>query len=121
MSRAAVPASALSALAFALAALSVAPASALNNGFVLPGLYWSTWNHFGGAIGDALLRECADAMVSSGLRDAGYLGINLDDGAFTSLLLHATRAPHCCAQARAPDAPSTRNTRSPLLRASARA
>lgn len=43
----------------------------LDNGFTLPSLSWSSWNHFGGSISDALLRECADAMVSSGLRDAG--------------------------------------------------
>jgi hypothetical protein len=54
--------------------------SSLDNGFRLPGLFWSSWNHFQGSISDALLRECADAMVASGLRDAGYLGINLDDG-----------------------------------------
>ena len=29
---------------------------------------------------DELLRECADAIVSSGLRDAGYVYVNLDDG-----------------------------------------
>jgi hypothetical protein len=59
-------------------ALGAAAAAALDNGFVLPGLYWSSWNHFQGSISDALLRECADAMVASGLRDAGYRGINLD-------------------------------------------
>ena len=79
--------------ALALAALAHKLATALDNGFVLPGLYWSTWNHFGGSIGDALLRECADAMVSSGLRDVGYRGINLDDGASS---LCAKRAFAAC-------------------------
>ena len=39
----------------------------------------SSWNHFGGngshgngRLGAAMLMEIADAMVSSGLRDAGY-------------------------------------------------
>ena len=36
---------------------------------------WSTWNTFGGSVSDALLRESADAMVSTGLRDAGYVYI----------------------------------------------
>ena len=31
-------------------------------------------------IGDALVREIADAMVSSGMRDAGYVYVNIDDG-----------------------------------------
>ena len=48
---------------------------------------WSSWNHFGGngshgngRLGAAMLREIADAMVSSGLADAGYRYVNLDDG-----------------------------------------
>lgn len=32
----------------------------------------SSWNHFQGAVSDALLRECADALVSSGLAQLGY-------------------------------------------------
>jgi hypothetical protein len=68
----------LCALVFiALAATS----AALDNGAgLLPALGWSTWNTFGGNVNDALLRESADTMVSSGLRDAGYEYINLDDG-----------------------------------------
>jgi len=79
--------------ALALAALAHELATALDNGFVLPGLYWSTWNHFGGSIGDTLLRECADAIVSSGLRDAGYRGINLDDGACAAYPRRLTASP----------------------------
>jgi len=66
-----------------LAALfACAPAAvALDNGLGLrPAMGFSTWNHFQGAIGDALLREVADAMVSSGLLAAGYEYLNLDDG-----------------------------------------
>lgn len=43
-------------------------------------IYRSSWNRFGGSVSDALLRQCADAIVSSGLRDAGYMYLNLDDG-----------------------------------------
>ena len=71
---------AAAAVAAAIIAGAARPAAALDNGFGLPGLYWSSWNHFGGSISDELLRSCADAMVESGLRDAGYSGINLDDG-----------------------------------------
>ena len=48
---------------------------------------WSSWNHFGGngshgngRLGATMLMEICDAMVSSGLRDAGYKYVNLDDG-----------------------------------------
>lgn len=41
---------------------------------------WSSWNTFAGSVSDALLREVADVMVSSGLQKAGYRYLNLDDG-----------------------------------------
>eukprot|EP00041_Stephanoeca_diplocostata_P012494 m.209367 g.209367 ORF g.209367 m.209367 type:complete len:700 (+) comp18979_c0_seq1:97-2196(+) len=44
-----------------------------------PILGWSTWNEFRGNINESLIREVADAMESSGLLDAGYTYINLDD------------------------------------------
>lgn len=53
---------------------------ALDNGHRLPAMAWSSWNHFQGSVSDPLLREVADAMVSSGLRDLGYKWLNLDDG-----------------------------------------
>ncbi len=47
-----------------------------------PLMGWSSWNHFGLDISEQLLREQADAMVSSGLKAAGYLYLNIDDGYF---------------------------------------
>lgn len=44
-----------------------------------PPMGWNTWNHFGCAIDEQLLRETADLMVSTGMRDAGYQYVNLDD------------------------------------------
>src|SRR5580704_15986085 len=44
-----------------------------------PPMGWNSWNHFAGKIDDATVRAQADAMVSSGMRDAGYLYINIDD------------------------------------------
>jgi alpha-galactosidase len=44
-----------------------------------PPMGWNSWNHFAGKIDDATVRSQADAMVSSGMRDAGYLNINIDD------------------------------------------
>jgi hypothetical protein len=43
---------------------------------------WSSWNHFRIHIDEVLIRQQADAMVSSGMKDAGYRFINIDDGFF---------------------------------------
>jgi alpha-galactosidase len=40
---------------------------------------WNSWNHFGDRVTDADVRAAADALVSSGMRDAGYLYVNIDD------------------------------------------
>lgn len=45
-----------------------------------PPMGWSTWNHYHHDISDALIREQADALVSSGMRDAGYVYVNIDGG-----------------------------------------
>lgn len=45
-----------------------------------PPMGWSSWNKFGKGIDDKTVREIADALVSSGLRDAGYTYVNIDDG-----------------------------------------
>jgi alpha-galactosidase len=40
---------------------------------------WNSWNLFAGKIDDKTVREMADALVSSGMRDAGYIYLNIDD------------------------------------------
>lgn len=45
-----------------------------------PPMGWSSWNKFDEHIDDKTVRAMADAMVSTGLRDAGYLYVNIDDG-----------------------------------------
>jgi alpha-galactosidase len=40
---------------------------------------WNSWNHFHRTIDDKIVRAQADAMVSSGMRDAGYIYVNIDD------------------------------------------
>ncbi len=45
-----------------------------------PPMGWSTWNHFHRDISDVLVRREADALVSSGMRDAGYVYVNIDGG-----------------------------------------
>ncbi len=44
-----------------------------------PPMGWNSWNHFGCDVSEQLIRDTADAMVSSGMRDAGYLYVNIDD------------------------------------------
>jgi len=44
-----------------------------------PPMGWNSWNKFAGRVDDASVRGMADAMVSSGMRDAGYIYINIDD------------------------------------------
>ncbi|HLW76443.1 MAG TPA: glycoside hydrolase family 27 protein, partial [Bryobacteraceae bacterium] len=44
-----------------------------------PPMGWNSWNKFAGRVDDKAVREIADAMVSSGMRDAGYLYVNIDD------------------------------------------
>ena len=44
-----------------------------------PPMGWNSWNLFAERIDDKIVREMADAMVSSGLRDAGYIYLNIDD------------------------------------------
>ncbi len=44
-----------------------------------PPMGWNSWNHFHQNVDDAIVRAQADAMVTSGMRDAGYVYINIDD------------------------------------------
>jgi alpha-galactosidase len=44
-----------------------------------PPLGWNSWNSFGCGITEAQVRAAADAMVSSGMRDAGYEYVVVDD------------------------------------------
>lgn len=44
-----------------------------------PPMGWNSWNHYGCNIDETLIKRTADSLVSSGLRDAGYVYVNLDD------------------------------------------
>lgn len=44
-----------------------------------PPMGWNSWNHFAERVNDADVRAAADALVSSGLRDKGYIYVNIDD------------------------------------------
>lgn len=44
-----------------------------------PPLGWNSWNTFACNVDEQLIRDMADAMVASGMKDAGYEYINIDD------------------------------------------
>jgi alpha-galactosidase len=44
-----------------------------------PPMGWNSWNKFQSKVSDRLVREIADAMVQTGMRDAGYIYLNIDD------------------------------------------
>jgi alpha-galactosidase len=44
-----------------------------------PPMGWNSWNLFADKIDDQTVRTMADAMVKSGMRDAGYIYVNIDD------------------------------------------
>src|SRR5277367_1008682 len=44
-----------------------------------PPMGWNSWNHFAKDVTDADVRASADIIVSSGMRDAGYISVNIDD------------------------------------------
>jgi len=78
------PACALVALLACLASPSGAGAQARPGQFdpslaATPPMGWNSWNKFGCDIDESLIREVADALVASGLKDAGYQYVNLDD------------------------------------------
>lgn len=52
----------------------------LNNGIgKTPQMGWNSWNFFACAINETVIRETADALISTGLADLGYVYVNIDD------------------------------------------
>ncbi|HTX76187.1 MAG TPA: glycoside hydrolase family 27 protein [Terracidiphilus sp.] len=44
-----------------------------------PPMGWNSWNYFAGKVTDQDIRNSADQIVSSGMKDAGYIYVNIDD------------------------------------------
>ena len=56
------------------------PARAADNGLALtPPMGWNSWSKFVFSVNENIVKEMTDAMVTNGLREAGYQFINLDD------------------------------------------
>jgi alpha-galactosidase len=53
---------------------------ALENGMArTPPMGWNSWNKFGCNVSEELIKGMADAMVQSGMKDAGYQYVVIDD------------------------------------------
>jgi alpha-galactosidase len=59
-------------IAAVLALASAAPAWAQGGLAQTPPMGWNSWRHFGCNVSEALIRQTADALVASGMREAGY-------------------------------------------------
>ncbi|HKK45743.1 MAG TPA: glycoside hydrolase family 27 protein [Balneolaceae bacterium] len=44
-----------------------------------PPMGWNSWNHFGCHINEDIIKQTADAMVESGMKEAGYEYVVIDD------------------------------------------
>jgi alpha-galactosidase len=44
-----------------------------------PPMGWNSWNKFASRVDDAGVRATADALITTGMKDAGYLYVNIDD------------------------------------------
>jgi alpha-galactosidase len=62
-------------LTFAIAPLSFAQPTLAPT----PPMGWNSWNHFAEHVTDADVRSAADMLVNTGMRDAGYIYVNVDD------------------------------------------
>jgi alpha-galactosidase len=72
----------LACLLVAISEALLAPAASAQSSRSLaetPPMGWNSWNKFGCNVSDKLIREMADAMVSSGMQAAGYQYVNIDD------------------------------------------
>jgi alpha-galactosidase len=72
----------LACLLVAISATQLAPPASAQSSASLaqtPPMGWNSWNKFGCNVSDKLIREMADAMVSTGMQAAGYQYVNIDD------------------------------------------
>ncbi|KAK6145616.1 hypothetical protein DH2020_022436 [Rehmannia glutinosa] len=52
----------------------------LNNGLArTPQMGWNSWNFFACDINETVIKETADALISTGLAKLGYIYVNIDD------------------------------------------
>ena len=66
-------------LLFALASLPLAAALAQPPVAQTPPMGWNSWNFFAERVTDKDIRAAADQLVATGMKDAGYIYVNIDD------------------------------------------
>jgi alpha-galactosidase len=66
-------------MALTTGVFSAGPAGAAERLALTPPMGWNSWNKFGCDVSEQLIRETADAMVSSGMKAAGYQYVVIDD------------------------------------------
>jgi alpha-galactosidase len=60
--------------------IAQSPAGAIDNGLALtPPMGFNDWNAFGCNVSEQLIKDTADFFVKSGMKDAGYQYVNIDD------------------------------------------
>jgi alpha-galactosidase len=90
----------LAALCSLLTAASSAQSDVSKGLALTPPMGWNSWNKFGCNVSDELVRGMADAMVKSGMKDAGYQYVVIDDcwqvsrDAQGNIIADAQRFPH---------------------------
>src|SRR6201998_4075835 len=71
---------ALYAIVLVATAASAEKESSISAGLALtPPMGWNSWNKFGCNVTEDLIKGAADAMVNSGMKDAGYQYVVIDD------------------------------------------
>jgi alpha-galactosidase len=66
-------------LLIALATLSASTAQAQSSVAQTPPMGWNSWNFFADKVTDKDIRGAADQLVATGMKDAGYIYVNIDD------------------------------------------
>ena len=65
-----------------------------------PPMGWNSWNKFACNVSEDLIKGMADAVVKSGMKDAGYVYVNIDDcwqvsrDASGNIVVDAQHFPH---------------------------
>jgi alpha-galactosidase len=62
-----------------LTATSQAPAAPNVQVALTPPMGWNSWNYFAEKVTDKNIRDSADLIVSTGMKDVGYVYVNIDD------------------------------------------
>jgi alpha-galactosidase len=65
--------------AFALTLVAFAPKAQAQTVAQTPPMGWNSWNYFAERVDDKGVRAATDQIVSTGMKDAGYIYVNIDD------------------------------------------